>query len=456
MTEFRVTEFELVDELAVDTRAGRVYEHGWQSWSPATSYPVDATSYRPGRPEIATMCYRPGRPGPERGFQGEGLLAVDPGDGEPVRVYGATGPDQVPSIRAGYAAGRLTVSAEGPVSAAELPGPLPAALGGWADRFVAGLPDHPAGLRQAPTGWCSWYRYGPEVTEADVVENLTAIGTAELPVDVVQLDDGWQAEIGDWLAYSDRFAALDGLAARIRDTGRRAGIWLAPFLVGARSRTAAEHPDWLVGGADAGHNWGQQLYALDVTHPGAADHLRAVFGRLAGIGFDYYKLDFLYAGALDGPRADGSAALPAYRAGLRLIRDALGPRPYLVGCGAPLLPSVGLVDAMRVSADIAPEFEPDGGDPSRPSQFGATLSAVGRAFQHGRFWVNDPDCLLARAGMRGRAEWAATVERYGGLRCSSDRIAELDDWGLSTTRRVLSEVPPATPFQLDPSSAIIQ
>ena len=41
--------------------------------------------------------------------------------------------------------------------------------------------------------------------------------------------------------------------------------------------------------------------------------------------------------------------------------------------------------------------------------------------------------------------WAAHVEPYGGLRTSSDRLRELDDWGLETTRRLLRPVP-ATPF----------
>jgi alpha-galactosidase len=176
-----------------------------------------------------------------------------------------------------------------------------------------------------------------------------------------------------------------------------------------------------------------------------------VFGWLGDMGFDYFKLDFLYAGALDGLRADDgspgvSAALRAYRDGLRLVRDAAGPEAYLVGSGAPILPSTGLVDAMRVSGDIDVRYEPLDGDPSRPSQFGATISTVARAFQHGRFWVNDADCLLARPEVERRQEWAAVVERYGGLRVSSDRIADLDEWGLATTRRLLSGAPPPTPF----------
>jgi len=434
--------FDVIDEVPVDPRRGRVFEHGWQSWSPTTSYPLDATSHRPVAPDMDTMCYRPARPGPATGFQGEGLLTVDPGDGGPVRLYAAEGPVSVPSIRASLVDGRVVVSADGPVTTSTEP------LAGWADRYAAACAVGP--VRPAPTTWCSWYHYFTKVTEADVVENVTAIDRLELPVDVIQVDDGWESEIGDWLTLSGRFRSLPDLTARIRDTGRRAGIWVAPFLVGARSEVARAHPDWFVGGADApadaGHNWDQDLYGLDTTHPDAAAYLREVFGRLCALGFDFFRIDFLYAGALDGERHDGSDPLSAYRAGLALVRDAIGAQSYLLGCGAPMLSSVGLVDAMRVSADIDPTYEPPGGDPSRPSQVGATMSTVGRAFMHGRFWVNDPDCLIARPEVQRREQWAEVVERYGGLRSSSDRIADLDDWGLATTRRLLGSVPPPTPF----------
>jgi alpha-galactosidase len=124
----------------------------------------------------------------------------------------------------------------------------------------------------------------------------------------------------------------------------------------------------------------------------------------------------------------------------------IGPHSYLLGCGAPILPSVGLFDAMRVSADVAPYWAPLDGDPAQPSQQGAAFSTVGRAFQHGRFWVNDPDCIVARPAIERRAEWAGIIDRYGGLRVCSDRIADLDDWGLATTRRLLETTPPPVPF----------
>ncbi|MGC9670408.1 glycoside hydrolase family 36 protein [Planosporangium sp. 12N6] len=441
--------FETIDEVPVDPARARVYEHGWQSWSPTTTYPADATSWRPVRPPTQVMSYRPGRPGPERGFQGEGLLAVDPGDGGAVRLYAAgDGVGEVASIRASLVDGRVRVSADGPVEQSSH-GSIEGGLAAWGDAFARTVGAAPP--RPAPTVWCSWYHYFTEVTEADVDENLGALVAHDLPVDVVQVDDGWQSEIGDWLTLSGRFASLSGLVGRVRDAGRRTGIWVAPFLVSQRSETAREHPDWLLRDAagdpvDAGFNWDAPLYALDATHPGVRGYLTEAFTRLRGYGIDYFKIDFIYAGALDGVRHDGSAPLEAYRSGVRLIREAIGAESYLLGCGAPILPSVGLVDAMRVSADVAPTYEPADGDASQPSQYGATISTVGRAWQHGRFWVNDPDCVVARPQIERRAEWAEVVARYGGLRASSDRIAALDDWGLETTRRLLTEVPPPTPF----------
>jgi alpha-galactosidase len=441
--------YEPVDEIRVEPARTRVYEHGWQSWSPTTDYPVEATSYRPVRPVTQTMSYRPGKPGPAQGFQGEGLLGVDSFDGEPARLYATVdGYAAVPSIRASYVDGRLTVSADGPVEV-HTGGSLPELLGAWGDAFAQRVGVAP--LRTPPTAWCSWYHYFTDVTEADVDENLAAFGKHDLPVEVVQVDDGWQAEIGDWLTLSDRFASLSGLVRRIADAGRRTGIWVAPFLVGARSATFRDHPDWLVAGPDgapvsAGHNWDADLYALDTTHPGARAYLTEVFGGLRAFGIDYFKIDFVYAGALDGARHDGADPLSAYRSGVELIRAAIGPESYLLGCGAPILPSVGLVDAMRVSGDVAPTYRPWDGDLSQPSQWGATISTVGRAWQHGRFWVNDPDCIVARPEIERREQWAEVVDRYGGLRASSDRIAALDGWGMETTRRLLSTVPPPVPF----------
>jgi len=442
-----------VAELKVDPARAVVYEHGWQSWSPSTAYRLDQRPYRPVSEALRVMNSRPDRHAPTDAFQGEGLLAVDPGDGE-IHVFGAasaTGP--IASVRADVRGNNIVVSADADVRHDVYPAArgLDHALGQWAERFAeasgVGAP------REAPTIWCSWYHYFLDVTQADVEENTAAMDELELDIDVVQIDDGYQAEIGDWLRWSGRFDSLADTVAGIRDRGRRAGIWIAPFLLGPHSEVAHDHPEWVVGGADPGANWGQRLGALDVTNRGAKAYLQQVFTAFRDMGIDFYKIDFIYAGALEGERADRSVSgLQAYRQGLGLIRDAIGPDAYLLGCGAPILPSVGLVDAMRVSPDTAPNYEPEHGDLSQPSQRAAALTGRGRAWQQGRFWVNDPDCLLAgRPGVEHREEWARHVEAFGGLRGSSDRLRDLDSWGLETTRRLITRVP-ATPFRPEEGS----
>jgi alpha-galactosidase len=97
---------------------------------------------------------------------------------------------------------------------------------------------------------------------------------------------------------------------------------------------------------------------------------------------------------------------------------------------------------MRVAPDT---YNPDdltaGGDELR-----GRPGVEARAWQQGRLWVNDADCLVARPAFARRQEWADVVGRYSGLRSFSDRVATLDDWGLDTVRRLLRSAPDPVPF----------
>jgi alpha-galactosidase len=433
--------FHRIAEVRVDPRVAVVYEHGWQSWSPAGAYRVGTTTPRPARPRWQTMAFRPELPAPAEGTQGEGLLALQPEPGAPVTVWSAPDPHrEVPTLRSRLEGRDLVViETDGDVYQDSYEGDLDEALRQHGDTVVRRqeLPSPPP----LGTGWCSWYGYWSEVTEDDVRSNLAAADDLDLPIDTVQLDDGYQTGIGDWLARrTDRFPApLADLAGSITATGRTAGIWTAPFCVGADSALAAAHPDWLVDGAEASdHHWGQRIGVLDVTHPDAAEHLVEVMRTLTSWGFTYHKIDFLYAGALPGRRYADCSALDAYGEGLRLVREAIGPDSVLLGCGAPLLPSVGRVDAMRTSPDIDPTFAPPDDDVSQPSQRGALLAGRARSWQHGRFWTNDPDCVLVRPEVEDRDGWARYLAASGGLAVSGDPLRLLDDHGLALTRALLT------------------
>lgn len=338
-----------------------------------------------------------------------------------------------------------------------------------------------------PTGWCSWYRYYSGVTERDVLTNLEALAAqrARLPVRYVQLDDGYQEKVGDWLSLNRKFpSGLAALAARIRGAGFVPGIWLAPFFVQRGARLFREHPEWLLRDVDGelrptGYHpfWGVldgHVYALDTTHPGALAYLRHVFTELCAAGFDYFKIDFLFAGLRLGRRYDERLSpVEAYRAGLRAIREAIDSAPasstgsgsatgepvkrYLLGCGAPLLPAVGLVDGMRISPDVKESWR----DPkvawltrgaSHPAVEQMLPSCMTRAFLHGALWANDPDCLLVReeASQLTLPEVQTLVSVLGltaGLLVLSDDIA-----ALSAERRALAEL--ALPPLGEPARAL--
>ncbi len=435
-----MTMFHTVDEVDVSVEHARIYEEGWQSWSPTRWYRLTEAPRRPEMSWQHTMRFRPGTPLPAQGFQGEGLLVIDPGTGAHARAYVAQHiSEQVPTIRAERAGSRLVVSADAPVTTRMVPGHGAVALSHIGDELA--LRSEVSEVRAAPTVWCSWYHYFEDVRSDDILENLDAVTRLGLPVDVVQIDDGWQAGIGDWHLLSERFSSVADVASRIRQAGMRAGIWLAPFTVGRQSTLARDHPDWLVGDADAGHNWGQDLAGLDLTHPDARAYLASVFGALREAGFDYFKLDFLYAGAVPGRRHRDTTGVESYRSGLKLIRDVVGPDSYLLGCGAPIFPSVGVVDGMRIAPDT---FHAQ--NSHHTEELRGAEAARSRAWQHGRFWVNDADCLVARPDYVRRADLVTMVEQFSGLRSFSDRIADLDPWGIETVRRLLTSAPPPTPL----------
>lgn len=424
-----------VAEIDADPATARVYAEGWQSWSPTRTYRWGEASYQPeGRWQHA-MRYRPGRDAPVGTIGAEGLVVVDPGaDGEVV-AYVTESLTRVPSLTARWGENSIVVDADGPV--AEVRGPdLGSTLAAVGDRLAQGP------LRPAPRVWCSWYQYFEAVTAGDIRTDLASMEALGLPYDVVQIDDGWSHGFGEYQRPRTEFGDVGTLVRDIRSTGRDAGLWLAPFIVGRDSSVARDHPDWLLG--YAGFNWGTDQVGLDVTHPAVRAYLQEQIETVAGLGVTYLKLDFLYGGALPGARHDGSTPVEAYRSGMAWIREVAGPDVYVVGCGAPMLPSIGLVDAMRVSPDT---FHEGGEDGSRGLR--GAMSCASRVWQQGRLWVNDPDCTVARPSYTLREQWAEICTAFGGMRSTSDRLGDLDAWGLERTRALLAPVA-REPWQADP------
>ena len=270
-------------------------------------------------------------------------------------------------------------------------------------------------LSPSLAGWCSWYHYYQSISEKVIEENLEKIKSSEdwLTLDLIQIDDGFQAQVGDWLQANGCFPnGLEPLSKKIKASGYIPGLWLAPFILHPRAKTTQQHPDWLLRGRNGapvrtGFVWNSLGAALDLTHSDALEYVREVIDlAVHHWGFSYLKLDFLYAAALKGRYRDGTKTRAmVLRSGMEAIREVAGQKTRLVGCGAPLGSMLGLVDMMRIGPDVNSAWEPSfvgvslpfRHEPSMPSARNSLHNILTRAPLHGKWWVNDPDCLLVRA-----------------------------------------------------------
>ena len=118
-------------------------------------------------------------------------------------------------------------------------GDVPTLLAQWAGRV-----GRAGGARaESPfqVGWCSWYHYFDAVTEDDLRTNLAR--AADWPFEVFQLDDGYQAGIGDWRATNAKFPSdLETLAAAITAAETPTRTLAGPFLGGSRLGGGARPP----------------------------------------------------------------------------------------------------------------------------------------------------------------------------------------------------------------------
>jgi alpha-galactosidase len=316
-----------------------------------------------------------------------------------------------------------------------------------AARWATMLGETMGGRVRAPyqRGWCSWYHYFHTITEDALISNLRLLKQmrADFPIELVQLDDGYQAALGDWTRTNAKFpSGLSGIANAIRGAGFAAGLWTAPFLATRDSQIMRDHVDWFMTGTDAAPfraaynpNWTPHedkfAYALDPSNPAFVAHLEQLFSTIVReFGYDYLKLDFLFAAAAQGLRCNSSLTrAETLRRGLETIRRGAGESAFILGCGCPLGPAVGIVDGMRIGPDVAPYWKSDDGEPATALAIDAI---VARSFMHRRLWLNDPDCVMLRVtetklSKDEREALAWIVAGSGGMLLISDNVSLLTE-----------------------------
>ncbi|MFV8430896.1 alpha-galactosidase [Vibrio owensii] len=298
----------------------------------------------------------------------------------------------------------------------------------------------------APIGWCSWYAYYADVTENNVLENVECMQESLAELEWVLLDDGYQAFMGDWLTPSDKFSGgVKELIHNIRAKGKKPAIWMAPFIAQPESEIFQKHPDWFVRHQDGSLLKAEDVtyggwrctpwYILDTSNPEVQDHLTHVVSVMRQEwGVELFKLDANYWGTLKGKRSQsGVTGVEAYRMGMEAIAKGAGDA-WLLGCNAPMWPSLGLVDAMRVSDDVERHSH-------RFEQI--AKETFFRSWQHRKLWQIDPDC----ATFTSLPNQAASREDYqfhrnvllacGGLLLSGDPLPEITPFASKTLAKLM-------------------
>jgi len=329
------------------------------------------------------------------------------------------------------------------------------------------------------SGWTSWYNYYTNISEEVILSNLEAFRRHRLPIDIFQIDDGYQTAVGDWLSIKPSFPrGMQAIAQTIHEAGYRAGLWLAPFICESKSTIMKEHPDWILRYPDgspviAGYseNWNGDFYALDLSHPGVRHYLEEVFHTVFHVWqFDMVKVDFLYAASIL-PHGGKTRATHMSEA-MSYLRHLAGDK-IILGCGVPIASALGKVDYCRIGCDVGLDWEDI--RPARihfrerVSTVKAITTTIARFPLHRLGFLNDPDVFILRETNQ-RLSWEQRHTLFlinqlmGGLIFTSDDIASYPPQTLTLYRKQFPLAEPALlslthhheTYRFHPRSAYLQ
>lgn len=309
------------------------------------------------------------------------------------------------------------------------------------DEYFALYPRKNTGRVDHLAGYTSWYNYYQNINEEIILRDLNGLKRAGDSANIFQIDDGYETKVGDWDIDENKFPnGLKPIVDKIHEQGLKAGLWFAPFAAQFNADIVKAHPDWLVRDKHnrklvSGAAWGG-FFALDFEKEEVRDYIKAYFDKVFDEwGFDMVKLDFLYAAAIL-PRNNKTRGQLMCEA-MDFLRECCRDK-IILGCGVPLAPAFGVVDACRISCDVEYTFKEKFyvkvTNQEIISAKMAMVNSVYRRHLNGRIWANDPDVFFLRDGGMKKAGYTmqqkrllATVNHmFGNVLFVSDDIGEYD------------------------------
>lgn len=294
------------------------------------------------------------------------------------------------------------------------------------------------------TGYTSWYHRYNDISEDTLRADLQGIPPST-GYGIFQVDDGYQAAVGDWLKFSSKFPnGLKPIFDLAKTQGLERGIWCAPFIALEHSNLVKTHPEWVLKDKTGqpvvcGNHplWGGLFFALDTENSEFRKHLSEVFRTyFQDWGCTFLKADFLYASARI-PSGALTRAQRAARAHQFLYDECRKHGAKLLSCGATLSSAYGRCHYSRIGPDVCETWENAdmGAAPSREkvSTRATLINTITRAGLNGVCFGNDPDVVILRDSKqqlsKDQRNLLATVNsRLGSLVFCSDPVHEFSEW----------------------------
>ena len=310
------------------------------------------------------------------------------------------------------------------------------------DKYFELYPRKNTGRVKHLAGYTSWYNYYQNINEEIILRDLQGLARAGKNANIFQIDDGYETKVGDWDMDTVKFPnGLAPIVDKIHEQGLMAGLWYAPFAAQFKANVIKNHPDWLIRNKHgrpviSGIAWGG-FYALDFEKEEVREYIKAFFDKVFNEWkFDMVKLDFLYAAAIE-PR-NGKTRGQLMCEAMDFLRECCGDK-IILGCGVPLAPAFGVVDACRISCDVENTFKEKFyvkvTNQEIISAKMAMVNSIYRRHLNGRIWANDPDVFFLRDdGMKKagytlqQKELLAKVNHiFGDVLFVSDNVGAYDD-----------------------------
>lgn len=310
------------------------------------------------------------------------------------------------------------------------------------DKYFEAYPMKKTGRVDRLCGYTSWYNYYQNINESIILRDLEGLKRAGDSATIFQIDDGFETAVGDWTIDKKKFPnGLAPIVDKIHKQGLKAGLWLAPFSAQFKAKVIKDHPDWLIRDAKGkrvygGVGWGG-FYVLDIEKQEVRNYIKALFNKVFDeYGFDMVKLDFLYSACII-PRNNKTRGQLMCEA-MDFLRECCRDK-ILLGCGVPLGPCFGIVDACRISCDVENSFKDKYyvkvTNQEIISARNAMNNSIFRRHLNGRIMANDPDVFFLRDDGMKKAKYTMTQKKllakinnmFGSILFVSDNVGAYDD-----------------------------